>query len=133
MELTNEIIEECGFSRVNNSMWRSGNITLQNGWNAEGKTVYERLLSIKKAYKVCVYGKYLQTITTVTELEEIVRRVFDNAGTSKCNKHGVSGSVCPECGGKLTHNKEYDVHPYGDNIEYDQCEKCGRKFWLKCF
>ena len=49
------------------------------------------------------------------------------------HKHVVNGSVCSECGGELLHKKEYDVYPYGDNIEYDQCEKCGRKFWLKCF
>lgn len=91
MELTNKIIEEYGFSRVNNSMWRKGNVTIQNGWDTEGATVYERLLSIKKAYKVCVSGKYLQMITTVTDLEEIVRGVFDNAGTSNCNVPQLSG------------------------------------------
>lgn len=133
MELTNKIIEEHGFSRVNNSMWRKGNVTIQNGWDTEGKTVYERLLSIKKAYKVCVSGKYLQMISTVTDLEEIVRWLNAAAGISKCNKHIVNGSVCSECGGELLHKKEYDVYPYGDNVEYDQCEKCGRKFGFKCF
>lgn len=28
----------------------------------------------------------------------------------------------------FTHHKEYDVFPYGDNIEYDKCSDCGSQF-----
>jgi len=31
MILTNEIVEEQGFKRINNSMWRLGDLTLQKG------------------------------------------------------------------------------------------------------
>ena len=71
----------------------------------------------------------------VTKAYEYAKRALANVNTGlgQSNIPDVSGSDCSECGGKLTHNKEYDVHPYGDNIEYDKCEKCGRKFSLKCF
>ena len=94
MELTNKFIEEHGFTKVNNSMWRKGNVTIQNDWITEGNTVYERLFGYKKAYKICLSGKYLQHITTVTDFEVFVCGLFDDAGASKCNKHIVIKSVC---------------------------------------
>ena len=74
MDLTNEIIERNGFKRINNSMWRLGNITLQNGWTNEGGNIYERTLSTKKAYKVCIEGKYLQMITYEDQLHQLKER-----------------------------------------------------------
>jgi|GEM_PF-7029615 len=71
MKLTNEIIELNGFKRLNNSMWRLGNITLQNGWTNEGGDIYNKILSTKKAYKVCVKGKYLQMITDEDQLHQL--------------------------------------------------------------
>lgn len=51
------------------------------------------------------------------------------------NKHlkNVSNSACELCGGALVPKKEYDVHPYGDNIKYDECIKCGKRHNFKCF
>jgi hypothetical protein len=71
MELTNEILEDIGYNRINNSMWRLENITIQNGHISTGDTLVEKILSTKKAYKVCVDGKYLDMITTQNELFDI--------------------------------------------------------------
>ena len=74
MDLTNEIVEQNGFKRINNSMWRNGNITLQNGYTNEGGNIYERILSTKKAYKVCIDGKYLQMIYDDDQLHQLIER-----------------------------------------------------------
>jgi len=94
MELTNEIVEKYGFKRINNSTWRKGNWTLQNGHTSEGVTIYEKLLSIKKAYKLCIDGKYSQMITSEELLAQLVRGREVDAGISKCNKHIVSSMYC---------------------------------------
>ena len=96
MELTNKFIEEHGFTKVNNSMWRKGNVTIQNDWITEGDTAYERLFGYKKAYNICLSGKYMQHITTVTDFKVFVCGLFDDACESKCNKHAVMPS-CLTC------------------------------------
>lgn len=116
MELTNKFIEEHGFTKVNNSMWRKGDVTIQNDWITEGNTVYERLFGYKKAYKICLSGKYLQHITTVTDFKVFVCGIFDDACESKCNKHAVSSSVCT-C--ELTHEN-------CDCIDTGICEICNK-------
>jgi hypothetical protein len=73
MDLTNEIIEQNGFERVNNSTWRLDYITIQNWHTCEGKSVVERILNTKKAYKVNCFGQYLRMITDTKELEEILQ------------------------------------------------------------
>ena len=72
MDLTNDIIESKGFKRINNSMWRMGDITLQNAYTHDGGTIYERILSIKRAYKVCVFGKHLCIAYTLKDINEII-------------------------------------------------------------
>ena len=59
MELTNDIVEDLGFKRINSSMWRRGNITLRN-------------IRRKKSYKVCLSGKYLCMENTAQGLLEII-------------------------------------------------------------
>ena len=44
--------------------------------------------------------------------------------------------IAPKCECRkewLSHRREYDQHPYGDNIEYDECGKCGEKHNFHCF
>jgi len=74
-ELTNDVIKEEGFKRVNNSMFRLGNITLQNGLVNDGGDVLDRILSTKRAYKVCVNGKFVEMITTQEQLIDIKQNV----------------------------------------------------------
>lgn len=116
MELTNKFIEEHGFTKVNNSMWRKGDVTIQNDWITEGDTVYERLFGYKKAYKICLSGKYLQHITTVTDFKVFVCGLFDDACESKCNKHDVIKSVCPDCGSDL-------IVDFPQHVK--SCQSCG--------
>lgn len=33
----------------------------------------------------------------------------------------------------LKQNTEYNVFPYGDNIRYDKCSKCGKKHNFEVF
>lgn len=96
MELTNEIIEQHGFKRINNSTWRKGNWTLQNGWTHEGITLHDKIFNTKKAYKLCIDGKYSQMITTVELFESLVRGREVDAGISKCNKHIVTNRFIKE-------------------------------------
>ena len=56
-------------------MWRRDDITLQNGYTHEGKTVHERILNTKKAYKVCVFGKYLCMAATVEDIDDIIEHM----------------------------------------------------------
>lgn len=71
MDLTNEIVEKHKFKRINNSMWRLGDITLQNGYTHKGNNIFEKILNTKKAYKVSWVSKYLKMITTEKELIEV--------------------------------------------------------------
>ena len=72
MKLTNEIVEEYGFVKINNSMWRMDNITLQNSYSNTGDTFVERLLNTAKAYKVCIDGRYACVIETAEDLKYLV-------------------------------------------------------------
>jgi hypothetical protein len=74
MDLTNEIIERNGFKKVNNSMWKRDCITLQNGYTDEGGDIVNRILTTKKAYRVCVNGKYLQMITYEDQIHQLLER-----------------------------------------------------------
>lgn len=71
MTLTNEIVESKGFKRINNSMWRLGAFTLQNGYKNDGGILYNKILTTIKAYKVCWSGKYFMMISTIKELNKI--------------------------------------------------------------
>jgi hypothetical protein len=71
-ELTNEIVEKHGFKRINNSMWRLGEITLQNGYTNKGDNIVERIFNTKKAYRLCFEGKFRGMIETEDELSECV-------------------------------------------------------------
>lgn len=73
MQLTNLIVENHGFKRVNRSMYRLDSITLQNGYTSEGNSLFDKIMSTKKAYKVCVDGKYLKMITQESELIELIK------------------------------------------------------------
>lgn len=72
IKLTNEIVEKHGFKRINNSMWRLGVLTLQNHWVSSGETIWEKLLSAEKGYKVCLLGTYLRMIKYESELLEVM-------------------------------------------------------------
>ena len=106
MDLTNEIIERNGFKKVNNSMWKRDCITLQNAYTNEGGNIVNKILTTKKAYKVCVNGKYLQMITYEDQIHQLLER-----------KPCVIKSVC--------------VHPYEKVYQSETecyCEICGHDF-----
>ncbi len=73
-ELTKEILVKHGFKKINNSMWRLNNITLQPCHIMEGKDIYEKMLSLvsRNAYKVCVDGKYKCLIENEQHLKNII-------------------------------------------------------------
>ena len=75
MKITNEIIEDLGFKRINNSMWREGNVTLQNDYINDGGSLHNRIITSRKAYKVCINGKFKKMVSTTIEL------------TSACSKN----------------------------------------------
>ncbi len=70
-KLTHQNIEAVGFRRVNNSMWRRNNITLQSG-HTIGRTLLERIFHWKEAYRVCIFGVYYNTVEHLEELEGII-------------------------------------------------------------
>jgi hypothetical protein len=69
--LTEEWLLKIGINKVNNSMFRIDNITFQSDHISEGKTIYDKILSSRKAYKVCVNGKYLCYVEFVHELQNL--------------------------------------------------------------
>jgi hypothetical protein len=73
MELTNEIIETYGFKRINNSMFKQGELTLQSKYIHEGNSIYEKMLNTKKAYKVCFKGKFIAMVENERQLIHIVQ------------------------------------------------------------
>ena len=73
MELTNEILESKGFRKINNSMWRKSNITLQSKYVS-----FDNCLHAYKAIRVCVDGIFRANIYTEDELDSILKqRVSD--------------------------------------------------------
>ena len=116
MELTNEIVEKYGFKRINNSMWRLGEITLKNGWTHEGDNIYERILNTKKAYRACIKGKFYRMIKNEKMLAKLVRGQNVDASNSNCTIHGVSGML-PTC--KHEHIESSDG--------CDECLDCGAR------
>ena len=73
MQLTNLIIENHGFKRINNSMYRLGYIVLQTTYFAEGKTLIDKILGMTKGYKVWYQSKYVSTINKEYELIRIIK------------------------------------------------------------
>lgn len=74
MDLTNEIVEQHGFKRINNSMWRLGDIVLQNGYTHELDPMWKRILTRRKAFKVSYKGEYLKMITNTEQLNKVKQR-----------------------------------------------------------
>ena len=72
MELTDNSIESYGFKRVNNSTFRKGALTVQNGYVHNGHSINERILTTKKAYKVCYKGKYVTMIQNTIDLNYVL-------------------------------------------------------------
>jgi len=62
MEITINFIEKYGFIRINNSMWRNGNCTLQSGHTSKGDDICSQILSSKKAFRACFDGKFAMMI-----------------------------------------------------------------------
>lgn len=60
--ITKDFIEKHGFERINNSMWRNENITLQSSYTHEGSSVHDRIFNTKKAFKACIYGKFVMMV-----------------------------------------------------------------------
>lgn len=68
-----ESIKKLGFKKINNSMWRLGNHTLQNCYTSRGaKTEIEKLLSLNKGYRLCFEGKFVDVVTTEEELVKLL-------------------------------------------------------------
>ncbi len=72
---TAEQLAKKGFTKINGSMWRNGNITLQNHHIFEGNTLLERLINIKKGFKVCINKKYHSVITSMSQLEKVLENI----------------------------------------------------------
>lgn len=70
--LNSEIIEKYGFKRVNNSMFRKGNITLQHGYSNTGTDLYDIIINEIKGFNVCVNGSFKTFISNEKELKELL-------------------------------------------------------------
>ena len=60
----------------------------------------------------------------VTEIEYLKAKslIVEYENQQKCEHDGL-----------LIHKTEYNCFPYGDNIEYDICNKCGEQINFKTF
>lgn len=86
-------LKSLGFEKINNSMWRLEGVTLQNATTTEGETLIDRIVNQKKAYKVCIDGKYLQMVTEQQQLEDILRGYKISTRVSNCNIPLVSSCI----------------------------------------
>lgn len=74
MAITKSVLERNGFEKINNSMYKKGNITLQNGYTNGGGDIFNKIITIEKAYKVCINGKYMQMIRYEDQLNQLLER-----------------------------------------------------------
>lgn len=65
-------LTELGFIKVNNSMWRKGNIVLQNTTVSHGESLADKILSMESAYAVWINKKYHSSITSTKQLIKIL-------------------------------------------------------------
>lgn len=122
-KLTNEIIEQRGFERINNSMWRYNDVTLQNGHTHEGGDILQKILNTEKAYRFCYKGKFVRMIKSEGQLEKVITAYCvggenDNTGLGKFAIQRVIN--CPYCGGSNT-------VAWGVNHDWN-CLDCERDF-----
>ncbi|MFZ7121773.1 MAG: hypothetical protein ACOWWH_12605 [Eubacteriaceae bacterium] len=66
MKITPEIILKHGFKKINNSMYKKDNITLQN------KYIHHKSLIVAKVFKCCIDGLFYDNIEYENELEFIL-------------------------------------------------------------
>lgn len=71
------------------------------------------------------------------EIIEILKKNLKSsskiAGIEKAAESIINSCNTPcECK-QLVHVVECNAYPYGDNIEYDECQECGRIYNLKTF
>lgn len=71
MKITNKIIEQHGFKRINNSMFRRGELTLQN-------ICIHKCANVNKAYKACFKGRFVGTIEDEQRLNHLIRMYGEN-------------------------------------------------------
>lgn len=74
MTITKNVLERNGFEKINNSMYKKGNITLQDGYTNRGGDFFNKIIIIEKAYKVRINGKYLQMIRYEDQLNQLLER-----------------------------------------------------------
>lgn len=67
-----EILEKHGFRRINNSMFRKENITLQHGYSSSGTGLYDIIMNEIKGFNVCVNGSFKIFISNEKELLELL-------------------------------------------------------------
>ena len=111
----------------------------------EKLNLHQRADALIEFNKLVEYVEGLKTDNEI-EKEEIVKRyetfvkadttpVFLKEAVFKCMEE-YAEYIAPKCECRkewLSHRREYDQHLYGDNIEYDECEKCGEKHNFHCF
>jgi hypothetical protein len=70
-------------------------------------------------------------------MERITREQYEDAKriVSEYNKQQTKelGEGKCDCGGKLVPTIEPNAYPYGDDLAYDLCQGCGRKFNIRLY
>lgn len=70
--LNSDILEKHGFKRINNSMFRKENITLQHGYYSSGTNLYDIIINEIKGFNVCINGSFKTFISNEKELLEML-------------------------------------------------------------
>jgi hypothetical protein len=71
IKITAEWLLKFGIKRINNSMFRFGAITFQATHIDDGGGLSERLLSTRKAFKICLAGKFICNIEHIHQLQNL--------------------------------------------------------------
>jgi len=69
MKIIKEIIEQYNYKKINFSMWRKGDMTLQGTSTNDGGDLLNKILTSRSAYKACYKGKFLCIIETKLDLQ----------------------------------------------------------------
>ena len=70
ISLTTELLDRIeGCIKLNNSMYRIGDLTIQGSTVNDGGTIVNKIFTLRKAWKACFNGKYIRHIESLHDLQ----------------------------------------------------------------
>lgn len=83
--ITEELLIKFGCVKLNNSMFRFGKFTFQGTSTDDGGDLHNKIITSRKAIKVCFEGKYFRTIEYIHSLQNLYFALTNEELTIKEN------------------------------------------------